>query len=397
MPKLAKELAAYEIKRIASPGMHAVGGVAGLHLNIKDSGAKSWILRVKIGRRMDLGLGAYPEVSLAKAREKAAEARDQLARGIDPRAARRDARAALAASLAKQTTFLEAARLCHARKAREFRNVKHRRQWIATIETYVPEAIAALPVGAFNKDHVLQVLAPLWETKPETASRLRGRIEDVIDYATVVGLRAGENPARWAGHLEHALPRLSKVKQVKHHPALPIAQAPKFAKSLADRSSVSARALLFMLMTAARSGEVRGATWSEINFKTSVWTIPGSRMKAGKTHRVPLTAAAVKLLKELPRFEDCDYVFPGPKLTPLSDNTLGKLMREIRPDCVPHGLRSTFKDWCRLKTKYADEVSELQLAHVNSDVTRSAYARDELLDLRRKLMNQWSKYLGGAK
>lgn len=396
MPKKARELSAYQVRRIKRPGLHAVGGVAGLHLLVKPTGARSWILRVKIGdRRPDIGLGGYPDVTLEQARTQARETRLQIRQGIDPVAARRAAQSALRAAHARRMTFGEAAKHCHAARAHEFRSSKHSSDWINSIVTYCAP-IASLDVSDVAQPQVLAVLRPIWTTKTETATRVRQRIKNVLDWARVGGYRSGPNPARWADNLEHVLPKPSKVRKVKHHAALPWDAVPEFMAKLRGREGMAARALEFLILTAARSGEVRLATWAEIDIEAKLWTVPGARMKAGRDHRVPLSEAALKLLKALPRMEGSPYVFPAVRGGPLSDMSISAVCRRMKVAAVPHGFRSSFKDWARASTSYADEVSELALAHVNSDATRSAYARDELLPKRTRLMREWAKFLASG-
>lgn len=395
MPKKAHELAPYQIRRIKRPGLHAVGGVDGLYINVKESGARSWIQRVMVGgRRREFGLGSYPTVTLEQARARAREVRQQVWQGIDPVAARRDAQGALRTAEAKRVTFDQAAVTCWRSKSKEFKNRKHAAQWLATLKRYASPSIGSLPVDQIELAHVLAVLEPIWETKTETASRLRGRIESVLSWATVSGYRSGDNPARWKANLDQVLPKPNKLKPVRHHAALPWPEVGSFMVELRKRDGMAARALEFAILTAARSGEVRLATWDEIDLDATVWTIPGERMKAGLTHRAPLSAPALKLLKDLPRFEGSPYVFPAARGGPLSDMALSAVTRRMRVDAVPHGFRSTFKDWCRSSTTFPDEVSELALAHVSSDATRAAYARDELLPKRSHLMRDWAKFCG---
>jgi integrase len=393
MPKKARELSALEVRRLKHPGLYAVGGVDGLQIQVKESGARSWILRATIGgRRRDVGLGGFPTVTLEQARYRAREARDQIWQGIDPVAARRASVAALRSAEAKRLTFDQAARMCHQTKASEFRSPKHKNDWINSITTHVSPHIGRLPVADIDLPHVVAVLEPIWIAKTETATRVRQRIEAVLAWATVNKYREGENPARWDGNLEHALPRPSKIRKVDHFAAIPWQDVPAFVADLRQREGMGARALEFGILTAARSGEVRLATWDEIDLDAKVWTVPGDRMKAGKPHRVPLSDAAVSLLQALPRMEGSAYVFPAPRGGALSDMSLSAVVRRMDVDAVPHGFRSSFKDWARSSTSYPDEVSELALAHVNSDATRAAYARDELLPKRARLMRDWAKF-----
>ena len=395
MPKKARELAAYQVKRLKRPGLHAVGGVAGLHLRIKPTGARSWLLRVTVGdRRPDIGLGGYPDVTLEMARNEARKVRQQIRDGIDPIEAKRTAQDVLRASAGKRITFTEAAKLCHRARSHEFRNAKHKKQWLDSLSMYADPVIGHLNVADVEIGHVIKVLEPIWTTKTETASRLRQRIEAVLAWAAVNKYREGDNPARWRGNLEHALPKPSKVRTVRHMPAIRWQEVGKFMAELRKRDGMGARALEFAILTAARSGEVRLATWAEIDLDAKLWTIPADRMKAQKVHRVPLSAPAVKLLKALPRFEGSECVFPASRGGPLSDMALSQVCRRMEVAAVPHGFRSTFKDWCRSSTSYADEVSELALAHVSTDATRAAYARDELLPKRTRLMRDWARFCG---
>ena len=300
MPKKAPERSPLWVKRCRAPGLHAVGGVDGLYLHVrpettqddgtKRPGARSWILRVKVGdRRPEMGLGGFPDVTLEQARQRAREARDQIRQGIDPVAARKAAQDLLRASQAKRITFDEAAKLCHAVKAAQFKNRKHAAQWISTLVEYASPVVGDMPVADVELAHVIAVLTPIWTAKTETASRVRGRIEDVLDWATVNQYRTGDNPAKWTGNLEHALPRPSKVRTVEHHAALPWADVGAFMAQLRAHRGTGARALEFAILTAARSGEVRLATWGEIDLQNKIWTVPAERMKAGKEHRVPLS------------------------------------------------------------------------------------------------------------
>ena len=395
MPKKARELSPLQIKRLSKkPGFPAVGGVAGLHLHVTKTLAASWILRATIGDdRADLGCGGYPDVTLAQARESAREKRSQIDRGIDPREAGRAVRLALKAAQAKALTFDQAATACHAAKMVEFRNAKHRDDWISSLTRYASPIIGQLPVAQVDLPHVVNVLEPIWTTKTETATRVRQRIEAVLSWAKVGLYRTGENPARWKGNLEHVLPKPSKVAVIEHYPAIPWQDVGAFMVELRKREGIGARALEFSILTAARSGEVRGAKWDEIDLAAKLWTVPAERMKANKTHRVPLSEPAIKLLKSLPRLQGCSYVFPSPRGKMLSDMSINSVTRRMGVDAVPHGFRSTFKDWCRSVTSFQDEVSELALAHVSTDVTRAAYARDELLPKRERLMRDWGRYL----
>ena len=373
--------------KTVGPGRHSDATVKGLMLVVRDNGSRAWVLRYQIGgRRRDMGLGPYPEVGLADAREKALDARRLIKRdGKDPIAERRRG---------KVKTFKETAEALIESKRPGWRNAKHAAQWGSTLETYAYPKLGYLDVQIVDTDAVLDVLRPIWTSKTETASRVRQRIEAVLDYATAIRARTGENPARWKGHLDHLLPKPSQVRAVKHHAALDWRQAPAFMAQLAKRQGIDARALAFTILTAARSGEVRGATWAEIDLKDSVWTVPPSRIKAGKEHRVPLTPAALALLGE--PGEPYELVFPSPikKRKPLSDATLAAVLQRIKHgDITVHGFRSTFRDWAGETTAHAREVVEAALAHRIKDKAEAAYARGDLFQKRRKLMEDWSKFL----
>ncbi len=368
-----------------------------MHLQIQPTGARSWILRVKVGdKRRDIGLGGFPDVPLAAARDKAREAREMILQGIDPVEDRKAKKAALLAAHAKILSFEEAADLCHAAKTPEFRNAKHRNDWINSINRYVNPIIGSLSVADIEKAHVISVLEPIWIEKTETATRVRQRIESILAWATFGGYRSGSNPAQWKGNLEHALAKPSKVRTIRHFPALHWGDVGEFMSELRKRKGVGARALEFAILTAARSNEVRGARWDEIDLKGKLWTIPGDRMKVGKAHTVPLSEPALELIKAQQVLDGCPYVFASSRGGRLSDMALSQITRRMGVNAVPHGFRSTFKDWARSSTSYADEVSELALAHVSSDATRAAYARDALLPKRVRLMRDWARYCGAS-
>lgn len=392
MPKRAKELSALEVGRLTATGLHAVGGVPGLYLQINGP-AKSWILRATVGsKRRDMGLGGYPAVTLAQAREKARTARDSIDGGNDPILVRQQAKSALRAAQASAITFAEAARRFIDAKSDEWRNGKHRTQWENTLETYAFPIMGKLLVQDVRQSHVLAVLEPIWKDKTETASRLRGRIESVLDWATARHYRTGENPARWRGHLDHILAKPTKIAKVKHHRALPVDDVAAFMADLRKREGTAARALELAILTATRSSEVRGATWAEIDLDAATWTIPASRMKAGKEHRVALSDPALKLLRALPRFEGTDLVFPSSKGKQLSDMTLTAVMRRMNVDAVPHGFRSTFRDWVSERTNYPHELAEMALAHTIGNKVEAAYRRGDMLEKRRQMMRDWAKF-----
>ena len=329
-----------------------------------------------------MGLGPISVMSLARARELAAEAGRQRLQGQDPIKARDAQRAAAKREEPSAVTFKECAEQLIASHEAGWRNpFKHAKLWRHTLRDYAYPIIGDLPVGEVNTDLIKQVLKPIWTTKPETASRVRSRMEAVLDWAKVSGFRNGENPARWRGHLDHLLPAPSKVRRVRHHPALPYVDIPEFMEALRARNGISARALEFVILTAARSGEARGAFWDEIDLGARMWIIPVQRMKGGKEHRVPLSDRALAILKEMQGLRQNDLVFPGSKQgRPLSDMSLLMLLRELRPGITTHGFRSTFKDWAAECTNTPNFVSEAALAHVVADKVEAAYRRADLLE-----------------
>jgi len=413
MPKKVAEKSALEVKRLKHGGgagntVHAVGGVDGLVLQITSNNAKSWLLRAMVnGRRRHIGLGGYPDVTLASARERAREMRDLIWKGIDPVEQRNAERDAIATEQRRRLTFSAAMERYLEFKLKEFANPKHRKQWRSTLNRYALPELGSIPVADITLHDVLRTLEPIWEDRTETASRLRARIEQVITWATVAGFRKGENPARWKGNLDAVLPKPSRVKQTANHPALAVVDAPHWFADLKKRVGNSARALEFAAITAARSGEVRGAVWPEIDFEGCLWIIPASRMKAGREHRVPLTNHAMELLENLPRFEGVDVVFASPTGKQLSDMSLSKCMKSLSANrdggyldqrlgraAVPHGLRSTFRDWAA-ERGFPRDMAEIALAHsVGSEVER-AYRRTDMLERRRAMLGHWHWFLMG--
>ena len=399
MPRKARELAPVEVKRLTTPGLYAVGGVAGLHLQVTKSGARSWILRATIaGKRRDLGLGGYPDVTLAMAREKARETREKIAQGIDPVAERQRLRSAALAERLRDMTFEKAALAVVAKKQAEARNPKHGKQWASTLETYAYPVLGPMSVADIELAHVKQVLEPIWQTKTETATRVRQRIEAVLSWASVHGHRSGENPARWKGNLDAVLPAPTKVSKVEHHRAMPMDEMHDFMLALEKRKGIAPRCLAFVILTAVRSGEARAATWDEIDLAEKVWTIPADRMKAGREHRVPLSAPAVELLEALPRFAGCNLIFPNTQGRKLSDATLAAVLKRmnLHDKATVHGFRSTFRDWAAERTSTPHHVAEMALAHTIKNHAEAAYRRGDLLAKRANLMQQWADFLATA-
>lgn len=406
MPKKSRELMPLQVKRLSGDGLHPVGGVAGLCLQIRGS-ARSWILRTTVGhRRREIGLGGYPDVELSAARTKARDARDKIRAGVDPVEERKRARAAMLAP--SVLTFDEAARRYIAAKSSEWRNPKHGAQWRNTLATYVAPVMGRMPVDQIELRHVVAALEPIWIEKTETAVRLRGRIESILDWATVTGHRDGQNPARWKGNLDKALPRPGKVAKRSNQPALPIDDMPRFMADLRTRGGAS-HALEFLILTASRSREVRGARWCEFDIPARTWTVPAERMKSGREHVVPLSDEALALLSKLP--ERGELLFPAQRGGELSDMTLAKIIKlmheadtsrggagyldpKLKRVAVPHGFRSTFKDWAAERTNYPNQVSEAALAHVIGDKTEAAYRRGMLLAKRASMMADWARFIG---
>lgn len=398
MPKIAKQMTATQVARLTTPDAkhthYYVGGVPGLALQVMPNGTRSWTLRFTLGkRRHDMGLGPYPSVTLAQAREQARLAREQVRAGLDPIVERKKARSALLAAQAKAVTFEDAARKLIDAKSPGWRSLKHSAQWAATLKTYAYPVIGRMLVSDIDSNHIEKVLDPIWRTRTETATRLRSRIEAVLDWATAKKLRTGPNPARWKGHMDIILPQLPKKNtRVKHHAALPIDDMPAFMKALRAQAGVGARAVEFTILCAARSGETRGATWDEIDLDAAVWTVPAERMKGEKLHRVPLPPAAVDLLRGLTRVKECPLVFPSSKLQPLSDMTLLAVLKRMEVPVTVHGFRSTFRDWAEERTTFKREAAEQALAHTVGGV-EGAYLRTDLLERRRELMAAWAQFL----
>lgn len=409
-PRTGKPLSAAFVRTVREPGKYHDGGGLGLMLRVEPSGSRRWVQRIVIsGRRREIGLGTPPVVTLAAARDAALENMRIVQAGDDPVALRRNARAFM--------TFGTAAEHAIAAKSSEFRSDKHRKQWRSTLDTYALPILGSLPVGQVGTADVLRVLQPIWTEKTETASRLRGRIEAILSWATAAGHREGENAARWKGNLSEMLPKPQRIAKTVHHPALASSDASAWYAALCGRKGTSARAVEFLALTAARSGEVRGMTWAEVDLKAGVWTVPAERMKARREHRVPLSASALSLLERMAQAPDADAtnggcpVFRAPRGGVLSDMSLSAVMRRMqeaetdagragwldrasgRP-AVPHGLRSTFRDWTA-ERGYPRDMAEMALAHDVGSAVERAYRRSDMLERRRAMMAAWADFLDG--
>jgi integrase len=382
MTRKINRLNARGLATIHKHGRHADGG--GLYISISPNGGRRWVFLFRWhGKPTEIGFGSARDVTLARARELASQARTKLAEGINPKDARRPSQGA---------TFGECAdRVIEAMRP-SWRNGKHAAQWEMTLRDYAAP-IRRLPVDKITTDDVLSILKPLWNEKPETASRLRGRVERVLDAAKAQGLRSGENPARWRGHLDQLLPKRQRLTR-GHHAAMNYVELPAFMSDLQARQATAALALEFAILTAARSGEALGARWEEFDLDRAVWTVPATRMKAGREHRVPLSRRALKLIKAAPVARDGDFVFPGQKPgRSLSVMALEMVLRRMKIDGVTvHGFRSAFRDWAAESTNFTNEVCEAALAHVIENKAEAAYRRGDLFDKRRKLMEAWATY-----
>lgn len=395
----------------AKPGRHTDG--RGLYLVVEPTGAKRWMQRFQMDKkRQDIGLGPYPAVGLADARAKAHANREMIERGLNPVTEKQKAAEALKLEKARQT-FQEAVDSYLSLKLVAFRNAKHRQQWRNTLEQYTYPVFGKKPVDEVDTDDVVRALRPIWLTKTETARRLRGRIEAVLNAAKVAGQRTGENPARWRGHLSEVLPSPKKIVVSENQPSVTLKDVQRWFGDLKRRDGMGARALEFLALTWCRSGEVRGAQWAEVDLDRAVWTVPAQRMKASREHRVPLSQAAIRLLECLPRYADTNLIFPAPRGGQLSDMTLSAVMKRIhetaeydkmltgggffderngRP-AVPHGLRSTARDWAAEMTSFPGDLAELALAHKISNAVEAAYRRGDMLEKRREMMEAWSNFL----
>jgi len=430
MPKRAKELTAIEIRRLThsrkstAPVSVPVGGVAGLYMQITTNNAKSWVLRyssptrtiqTKTGTKQErrkMGLGPYPEITLARAHDKARMIREGIADGIDPLDARQQTRAEARNLERRKLTFAAATDFYLESKLDEFKNAKHKQQWDNTLKAYAFPELGDMACNDIDIAAVLRVLTPIWRTKTETAKRLRGRIERVLAWAIVNGHKTGDNPARWSGNLDTSLPKPGSIKVETGFPMVALGDLTAWMRDLQARKGTSARALEFVALTAARSGEVRGATWDQIDLEEKIWTRPADHMKMNRKHSVALSDAAVALLKTLPRFQDVDLVFPAPRMGKLSDMALSAVMRRVhtakadqdqkgyidpetgRPG-VPHGLRASFKTWATERTNFPRELAEFALSHKVGNDVEVAYNRGDALERRRALAERWSDHLHG--
>ncbi|MCG5525400.1 integrase arm-type DNA-binding domain-containing protein [Ectothiorhodospira haloalkaliphila] len=389
-----------QLAKEAQKGM--TGDGQGLYLQITASGSASWIYRFKLrGKQRYMGLGSFPEVSLAEARERASDHRKCVKAGIDPMD--------VSSEEPDTTDTIPSFTSCAARyimsHRRSWRNIKHARQWVSTLKAYARPVIGEKSVQEVTTKDILKILSPIWTTKTETAKRVQGRIENILDYAAAHNYRDPVNPARWRGHLDKLLAKPSKVRKVAHHPAMPYGEVAGFMSELRENASISSKALQFLILTATRTSEVLHSTWAEIDLDSKTWTIPAERTKAGREHRVPLSRQALTLLHRLPRVKDSPYVFPGARYgRPLSNMAMLQLMRGLgygpggeRGGYVPHGFRSSFRDWTGEVTSYPRDVAEMALAHAIQNKVEAAYRRGDLFEKRREMMQVWADYLDALK
>ncbi|QIG96593.1 tyrosine-type recombinase/integrase [Bradyrhizobium sp. 6(2017)] len=386
-----------QVAKLTEPGRYGDGEVKGLYLQVTPTGARSWLLRYeRRGRERAMGLGPVEDFTLEEARERARKARQLLKGGVDPIDARNEERASQAAeralAAAANVTFSECAEQYFKFHSRKWNNAKHSAQFLSTMKMYAYPAMGKLPVSKIDNALVIKAIKPIWETKTETASRVRGRIEAILDFAKTCGYRTGENPAAWDGNLANVLPARNTIAKVKHHAALPLAEVSGFMAQLATREGIATRALEFTILNASRTGEVIGSRWSEIDLDAKVWIIPAERMKAKKEHRVPLTGPCLELLKALPR--EGNFVFLGArKGVPISNMAMAEVLKRMgRSDITVHGFRSTFRDWAAERTSYPNHVVEMALAHVVGNKVEAAYRRGDLFAKRARLMADWAKY-----
>ena len=392
MGALGGRLSSLTVKHARKAGMLADGN--GLYLQVTRANARSWIFRYyRNGKSREMGLGSLNAVSLAGARLKAAACRGLLADGTDPIAARDAERTQRALEDARAITFDQCAEAFITAHSAAWKNQKHVAQWKATLRTYVSPVCGSLPVQVIDVALVMKVLEPIWTTKPETAARLRGRIESVLNWAKARGYRTGENPALWKGHLSNLLPAHSKIAKVKHHAALPYNQTSQFIAALRRQDGIASLALEFAILTAARTGEIIGARWAEIDLEAKVWTVPASRMKNGREHRVPLSVEALAVLTKVSQGEPEEFVFAGRKKRPLSNMAFLMLLRRMGHDKLTgHGFRSTFRDWAAERTNFQAEIAEAALGHVVGNKVEAAYRRGDFFEKRRRLMEAWAQF-----
>jgi integrase len=385
-----------QVKAFTKPGLYSDGN--GLYLQVTSETAKSWILRYqRHGRRRDMGLGSVDDVSLAAAREFAQNARKQIAAGLDPIEARDTARIAQRLQEAQAITFRQAAEDFINSHEPGWKNAKHRWQWRSTLKAHAYPVLGTLPVGSIDTALILKVLNPIWSKMPETASRLRGRIERILAAAKVNAQRQGENPAQWRGHLDQLLPAPTTLRSVRHHPALPYTEVPALMTKLQALKSVSSRALELTILTAVRTTETRAALWPEFQLDTKTWTIPKERMKAHHTHRVPLCDRAVAIIKEMQQTRISKYVFPGGRAQePLSNMAQLECLRGLKSGYTVHGFRSSFRDWAGEETNHPHDICEAALAHTRGDKVHASYQRGDLFKKRRVLMDAWAAFCLGA-
>ena len=375
------------------PGLIADGG--GLYLQISQSGSKSWVFRFMLNRRSrEMGLGSLNAVSLSLVREKASQCRTLLADGIDPIEYRDAEKSKQIAHTHKNITFREASESYITSHSAGWKNAKHAAQWASTLNTYAYPILGEVYVSDIDTSLVVQVLDPIWSVKTETASRVRGRIEKILSWATVSGYRKGENPARWRGHLDNLMPPPSRMRRVKHHAAMPYSEVGNFIQQLRNGSGVSHRALEFAILTAARTQEVLGSNWNEIDFETRIWTVPAERMKGLREHRIPLVDRAIEILAEMRSTANSRFVFPGNRPNKgLSNMSLLAVLRRLQIEATAHGFRSSFRDWASEVSDFPSEVAEQALAHVNKNKVEAAYRRGDLFVKRQRLMEAWATYL----
>ena len=387
------KLTALAIRQVKKRGYYNDGG--GLYLRVAKGGSKSWVFRFKDGSRLrEMGLGSLATLNPAEARERARQSRKLRLDGADPIEQRRAARLETRIAAARSMTFRQCAEAYIAAHRDGWKNDKHAAQWPSTLAAYVYPVFGDLPVQVIDVDLVIKALEPIWKGRTETASRVRGRIEAVLDWATVRKFRQGDNPARWRGHLDQLLPGRSKVQKVEHHAALPYCEIGAFMAQLQQNSGAASLALEFTVLTAARTGEVIGARWAEIDLAEKVWTVPAARMKAGREHRVPLSERAVAVIEERQKVREDDFVFAGGKAgRPLSNMAMAMLLRRIgRGELTVHGFRSTFRDWAAEQTNFPREVCEAALAHLVDNKVEAAYRRGDLFRKRRLLMDAWARF-----